>query len=46
MAGSLYWSDSYSNLIQEFTMADVAFVVATIAVFVLVAFVARGVTKL
>ncbi|MFD0499205.1 MULTISPECIES: hypothetical protein [Streptomyces violaceusniger group] len=31
---------------QEFAMADVAFVVVTIAVFALVAFVAKGVTKL
>ncbi|MFE2188407.1 hypothetical protein [Streptomyces sp. NPDC059455] len=31
---------------QEFAMADVAFVIATIAVFALVAFVAKGVTKL
>ncbi|MGW1728809.1 hypothetical protein ACWCQK_38835 [Streptomyces sp. NPDC002306] len=32
--------------LQEFTMADLAFVVTTIAVFALVAFVAKGVTKL
>jgi hypothetical protein len=32
--------------LQEFTMADLAFVVATIACFVLVALVAKGVTKL
>ena len=31
---------------QEFTMADLAFVIATIAVFALVALVAKGVTKL
>ncbi|MEV6129444.1 hypothetical protein AB0M05_21870 [Streptomyces violaceusniger] len=31
---------------QEFAMADVAFVVTTLAVFALVAFVAKGVTKL
>ncbi|WP_167499304.1 hypothetical protein [Streptomyces malaysiensis] len=31
---------------QELAMADVAFVVTTIAVFALVAFVAKGVTKL
>ncbi|MEU9247276.1 hypothetical protein [Streptomyces sp. NPDC048385] len=46
MNGSLYWSDSYSNLIQELSMADVAFVIATIAAFALVALVAKGVTKL
>ncbi|WP_267880640.1 MULTISPECIES: hypothetical protein [unclassified Streptomyces] len=34
------------NLIRELTMADVAFVVTTIAVFALVALVAKGVTKL
>ncbi|MGR6968083.1 hypothetical protein ACU639_00360 [Streptomyces cynarae] len=34
------------NLIQEFAMADVAFVVTTLAVFALVALVAKGVTKL
>ncbi|CAL9272815.1 hypothetical protein GCM10010385_10500 [Streptomyces geysiriensis] len=32
--------------LQELTMADLAFVVATIAVFALVALVAKGVTKL
>ncbi|MBT2418342.1 hypothetical protein J7F01_07465 [Streptomyces sp. ISL-22] len=32
--------------IQEFTVADLAFVITTIAVFALVALVARGVTKL
>ncbi|MER6912063.1 hypothetical protein ABT354_10360 [Streptomyces sp. NPDC000594] len=31
---------------QELTMADVAFVLATVAVFALVALVAKGVTKL
>ncbi|MGA5438053.1 hypothetical protein ACPCKW_00745 [Streptomyces griseoincarnatus] len=31
---------------QEFAMADMAFVVTTIAVFALVALVAKGVTKL
>ncbi|WP_190123618.1 hypothetical protein [Streptomyces inusitatus] len=35
-----------SSSIQEFAMADVAFVLITIAVFALVAVVARGVAKL
>ncbi|MFI8787674.1 hypothetical protein [Streptomyces sp. NPDC055105] len=37
---------SIPNLIQELTMADLAFVVTTIAVFVLVALIAKGVAKL
>ncbi|MFJ9037806.1 hypothetical protein ACIRF8_14585 [Streptomyces sp. NPDC102406] len=35
-----------SHLTRELTMADVAFVVTTIAVFALVALAAKGVTKL
>ncbi|WP_326810498.1 hypothetical protein OIE62_31505 [Streptomyces scopuliridis] len=35
-----------SALIQEHPMADLAFVVTTIAVFALVALIAKGVTKL
>ncbi|MFI6010080.1 hypothetical protein ACIBAG_14885 [Streptomyces sp. NPDC051243] len=37
---------SYPNLTQELAMADVAFVVVTIAVFALVALAAKGVAKL
>jgi hypothetical protein len=37
---------SIRTSIQELTMADLAFVVTTIAVFALVALVAKGVTKL
>ena len=37
---------SVRTSIQELTMADLAFVVTTIAVFALVALVAKGVTKL
>jgi hypothetical protein len=36
----------FPELIQELTMADLAFVVTTIAVFALVALVAKGVAKL
>ncbi|MEU0357585.1 MULTISPECIES: hypothetical protein [Streptomyces] len=36
----------HSHVNQELAMADLAFVVTIVAVFALVAFVARGVTKL
>lgn len=39
-------SSEYPNLFQELTMADLAFVVTTIAVFALVALAAKGVAKL
>ncbi|WP_328320150.1 hypothetical protein [Streptomyces sp. NBC_00388] len=35
-----------SRTLQELTMADVAFVVTMVAVFALVALIAKGVTKL
>lgn len=44
--GGLLRGSPRTDLTQEHTMADVAFVVTTIAVFALVALVARGVTKL
>ncbi|MGY4989382.1 hypothetical protein [Streptomyces sp. NEAU-S7GS2] len=43
---SLSWSVQNRTSSQEFTMADVVFVVTTIAVFALVALVAKGVAKL
>ncbi|WP_405387313.1 hypothetical protein OG596_05085 [Streptomyces sp. NBC_01102] len=39
-------ADSIPYFIQELTMADLAFVVTTVAVFALVALISRGVTKL
>ncbi|CAM5545312.1 hypothetical protein SALBM135S_07925 [Streptomyces alboniger] len=39
-------SSSSVHFFRELTMADVAFVVTTLAVFALVALVAKGVTKL
>ncbi|GGT17982.1 hypothetical protein [Streptomyces purpureus] len=41
----LIWSEN-PFFIQELTMADLAFVVTTVAVFALVAFIAKGVAKL
>ncbi|GAA2231665.1 hypothetical protein GCM10010232_17830 [Streptomyces amakusaensis] len=43
---SVRFRPAESSSIQEFAMADVAFVLITIAVFALVAVVARGVAKL
>ncbi|MEU2155909.1 hypothetical protein ABZ532_13005 [Streptomyces sp. NPDC019396] len=45
-SSSASWPISNFHFIQELTMADVAFVVTTIAVFALVALIAKGVTKL
>ncbi|MFJ4709932.1 hypothetical protein ACIP6I_34560 [Streptomyces anulatus] len=39
-------ADSIPHVHQELAMADLAFVATTIAVFALVALIARGVTKL
>ncbi|MEV6954509.1 hypothetical protein [Streptomyces sp. NPDC051183] len=39
-------SENYPRTHRELTMADLAFVATTIAVFALVALVAKGVTKL
>ncbi|WP_433572736.1 hypothetical protein [Streptomyces sp. CA-251247] len=44
--GFLKRSENFPPLFEELTMADVAFVVITIAVFALVAFIAKGVAKL
>lgn len=45
-AGSLHPVVPLVPSSQEFTMADVAFVVTTLAVFALVAVIAKGVAKL
>ncbi|MEV5606080.1 hypothetical protein AB0L33_32045 [Streptomyces sp. NPDC052299] len=39
-------AETHPHVNQELAMADLAFVVTTVAVFALVALVARGVTKL
>ncbi|MGA5897072.1 hypothetical protein [Streptomyces venetus] len=45
-SGFLEESVALRNPLQESAMADLAFVVTTIALFALVVFVAKGVTKL
>ncbi|WP_181009147.1 hypothetical protein [Streptomyces sp. SM11] len=40
------WSPFVSELFQEHAMADLAFVVTTVAIFALVSLIAKGVAKL
>ncbi|MFJ6945029.1 hypothetical protein ACISU4_10310 [Streptomyces wuyuanensis] len=46
VSSSADWPIHFFHSTQELTMADLAFVVTTVAVFALVALIARGVTKL